>query len=219
MAKKGHFLLGLIIGSAAAVSASMLLTPETAADLKRKVADKCDDFKERAMGLYEVADETTASWREDAAAKVEQVLNEHQGLQSAVSTSGEKLAQLRDNFQGTTDQLKSQFGEASQQLKSSFEETKDSFDQDNDDFDDIVLDSQSAFQEAKDDEPVTNDPTMTDADAEPEPAAESEAPTEAAPTEAPTAVEPKPAEPAEKADDKFSFDDSDPKLGATPSDK
>ena len=218
MAKKGHFLLGLIIGSAAAVSASMLLTPETAADLKKKVADKCDDFKERAMDLYQVADETTASWREDAAAKVEQVLNDHEGLQSAVSTSSEKLAQLRDNFQGTTDQLKSQFGDASQQLKSSFEETKDSFTEDNDDFDDIVLDSPSAFQEAKDDEPV-DEAAATDENNDQDTAK----PTNESATES-TAVnaEPeaaKPAEPVEKTDYKFSFDDSDPKLGATPSDK
>ncbi|WP_125767459.1 YtxH domain-containing protein [Lapidilactobacillus wuchangensis] len=218
MAKKGHFLLGLIIGSAAAVSASMLLTPETAADLKKKVAEKCDDFKERAMDLYEVADEATASWREDAAAKVEQVLNEHEGLQSAVSTSSEKLGQLRDNFQGTTDQLKSQFGDASQQLKSSFEETKDSFDQDNGDFDDIVLDSQSAFQEAKDDEPAEADTAEADENDDNDDNDQSEeTPVEPAQPEAPEA--PKPAEPAEKTTDKFSFDDSDPKLGATPSDK
>ncbi len=170
------------------------------------------------MDLYQVADETTASWREDAAAKVEQVLNDHEGLQSAVSTSSEKLAQLRDNFQGTTDQLKSQFGDASQQLKSSFEETKDSFTEDNDDFDDIVLDSPSAFQEAKDDEPV-DEAAATDENNDQDTAK----PTNESATES-TAVnaEPeaaKPAEPVEKTDDKFSFDDSDPKLGATPSDK
>lgn len=212
MAKKGHFLLGLVIGSAAAVGAALLMTPETAADLKKKANEKCNQMRERAVDLYEVADETTASWREDAAVKVDQVLKQHEGLQSAVSTSGEKLAQLRNNFQGTTDQLKSQFGDATQQLKSSFEETKDGLNEDND-FDDIVLDSQSAFQEAKDDD--------DDVDAEADVAAtdETAAPTDAEPKEESTADVKPAAEATPKADDKFSFDESDPKLGANPSDK
>lgn len=148
---KGHFFLGLVIGSAAAIGAALFLTPETADDLRKHAANNRDKMKDRATELYQIADDATADWREDAAKKVNSVLNEHEGLHSAMDTSGQAFQQMKDNFQDATAQMKSQFGDVTDQLKSSFEQTKDSVNESND-FDDIVLDSQSAFQEAQDED-------------------------------------------------------------------
>lgn len=145
---KGHFFLGLVLGGAAAIGAALLLTPETAEEIKKSASANSRKLKNRATELYEIADDATADWREDAARKVNRVLNEHEGLHFAVDTSSKAVQQFKETFQDATEQMKSQFGDVSNQLKSSFEETKDEADQL--DFDDIVLDSQSAFQEAKD---------------------------------------------------------------------
>lgn len=161
---KGHFFLGLVIGSAAAIGAALLLTPETAEDIKKRASLNSNKLKNRASELYQIADDATADWREDAAEKVNQVLSEHESLHYAVDTSSKAVQQFKDTFQDATEQMKSQFGDVSEQLKSSFEQTKDAADNvDSDDFDDIVLDSQSAFQEAQDEVADSADDVKDDA--------------------------------------------------------
>lgn len=198
MAKKGHFLLGVVIGSVAAASAAYLFAPEKAEDLRKKAAKKQQTAKDSALKLYHAADEATADWRSDAAKKVATVLNDHEGLQTALSSSSEKLQQLKQEFQGATDQMKDQLDDVSEQLKSSFEETKDAAD-----FDDIVLDEKSAFKDEQ--KPAPKAPVTPEA---PEPKVDAAATKPEAPQK--PAPDPKP--------DKFSFDETDPKLDANPSD-
>ncbi|KRO17948.1 YtxH domain-containing protein [Lacticaseibacillus saniviri] len=156
MAKNGHFLLGFIVGGVSALAATYFLTPQTSEDLKAQAKKKLDKLSDRAADYYDFAMEATEDLRENASGVVGDLKTK---VMPTVSDDGlsdfdEQTAQLRDELTATPEVAA------------------------NDDFDDIVLDGQSAFVQAKnDDTPAAPE----SAAAEPE-AAASQAPEAASET-------------------------------------
>ncbi|SPC37062.1 YtxH domain-containing protein [Latilactobacillus fuchuensis] len=134
MAKKGHFLLGVLVGGAAAIGATLLLTPKTGKELQAKLADLGDDLADRAQDYYYLMSETAEDLKNGAKVHVNRAQDYANDWQDNAIDIKE---QAKAHFDEKTADLKSQFG-------SSLDPTKD-------DFDDIVIDGKSAFGQAKDD--------------------------------------------------------------------
>lgn len=133
MAKKG-FLLGFLVGGAAAIGTTLLLTPKTGKELQAKLADLGDDLVDRAQDYYYLLSETADDLKTDA--KVH------------MNRAQDYANDWQDNAADIKEQAKARFDEKTADLKSQF---GSSLDNAQDDFDDIVIDGKSAFGQAKDD--------------------------------------------------------------------
>lgn len=133
MAKKGHFLLGVLVGGAAAIGATLMLTPKTGKELQSKLVDLGDDLMDRAQDYYYLASETTADLKDDAKLHMNRV--------------HDYASDWQDNASDIKEQAKAQFDEKTADLKSQF---GGSLEASQEDFDDIVIDGKSAFGQAKD---------------------------------------------------------------------
>ncbi|MSD84361.1 YtxH domain-containing protein [Lactobacillus curvatus] len=133
MAKKGHFLLGVLVGGAAAIGATLMLTPKTGKELQSKLVDLGDDLMDRAQDYYYLASETAADLKDDAKRHMNRV--------------HDYASDWQDNASDIKEQAKAQFDEKTADLKSQF---GDSLEVGQEDFDDIVIDGKSAFGQAKD---------------------------------------------------------------------
>lgn len=149
MAKKGKFLLGLAIGSAAVYAAANLLDQKYTANLKQKVSAQSDRLKNRAIEFWNLADDFTADWRTEAKEKIEESAQKLQDL--VPSQTSESKKDLQEHFKNATEQVKNQFDQAQAHVQDKLAAHDEQAD-----FDDIVLDHTSAFQEAKKEAEVTN---------------------------------------------------------------
>lgn len=162
MSKSKHFVLGFIVGSAAALATTYLLTPQTTSELKRKLKNGKDQISDRAADYFEYAKDATGDLRSSAEEFV-----------TGLKTKIEKPAPFDlDDYDAAT-----------AEVRDAVTFTDDTEDEDN--FDDIVVDGKSAFAQAKDAgvEVPVEDAIETPA-----------APAEPATEEAPAAEEPAPAE-------------------------
>ncbi|MEJ1300500.1 YtxH domain-containing protein [Latilactobacillus sakei] len=132
MAKKG-FLFGVLVGGAAAIGATLLLTPKTGKELQNKLVDLGEDAIDRAQDYYYLMNETAADLKGEAKFHMNRV---HDYASDWQENALDIKEQAKAQFDEKTADLKSQFG-------SSLEPTAE-------DFDDIVIEGKSAFGQAKD---------------------------------------------------------------------
>jgi gas vesicle protein len=156
MSKSKNFVLGFILGSATAIATTYLLTPQTTSELKRKLREGKDQISDRAADYYEYAKDATGDLRSSAEEFV-----------TGLKTKIEKPEPLDlDDYDAATAEVRAAVTD------------------DDENFDDIVVDGKSAFAQAK---------AAGEAEAEAADDEEAEAP------EAP--ADPEPATPAEDAED------------------
>ncbi|KRM24422.1 YtxH domain-containing protein [Latilactobacillus graminis] len=133
MTKKGHFLLGVLVGGVSAIGATLMLTPKTGKELQAKLVDLGDDLMDRAQDYYYLASETATDLKENTMVHLNRV--------------HDYASDWQDNAADLKDQAKIQFDEKTADLKSQFGSNIESGQED---FDDIIIDGKSAFGEAKD---------------------------------------------------------------------
>lgn len=66
MSKSKNFVLGFVLGSAAAIATTYLLTPQTTTELKRKLREGKDQISDRAADYFEYAKDATGDLRNSA---------------------------------------------------------------------------------------------------------------------------------------------------------
>ncbi|MFT9039594.1 YtxH domain-containing protein [Schleiferilactobacillus harbinensis] len=164
MAKKGHFLIGFVIGGAVAFAAATLLAPKTGAQLTDKLKKKSAGGKDRAMDYYRYATDLGDSLRDQAGDKIEDLKATLADLTGSINAKHEEAMKPdRDAFDAATDALGDDLGQAEDNA-------------DDEDFDDIVIDGKSAFEAAKESADADQSQTATDTNpqaVDPAPAAES----------------------------------------------
>lgn len=127
MSKSKNFVLGFILGSAAAIATTYLLTPQTTSELKRKLRDGKDQISDRAADYFEYAKDATGDLRSSAEEFV-----------TGLKTKIEKPQPLdMDDYDAATAEVRAAV-------------TDDDDEDDDENFDDIVVDGKSAFAQAKD---------------------------------------------------------------------
>ncbi len=125
MSKSKHFVLGFVLGSAAAIATTYLLTPQTTGELKRKLRDGKDQITDRAADYFDYAKDATADLRSSAEEFV-----------TGLKTKIDKTEPLDlDDYDAATAEVRAAVTEAD--------------DEADDNFDDIVVDGKSAFAQAK----------------------------------------------------------------------
>jgi len=133
MSKKG-FLFGLALGGAAIVTVAMKMDDEKKAELKAKAQQGLADFKDRAIDYAFYANDAAEDFKEeagkqfaDAKSKVSDLADQYQ---AAKSEDGENFSSSLDQ---ATDSLRSELARVEAEGE------------DEDNSDDIVIDSAAAF--------------------------------------------------------------------------
>lgn len=126
---KSKFLLGMVIGGAAAFGATMLVTPKTGAQIKRKLVDLSDDTLDRVQDYYYYLADATEDLRDELA----------EGVQELKAQATDFKLSKQDHFEN--------FKTATEELRTDLKNTVE-----NGEFDDILIDGKSAFGQAKSDE-------------------------------------------------------------------
>ncbi|KRM54329.1 YtxH domain-containing protein [Lacticaseibacillus sharpeae] len=156
MSKSKNFVLGFVLGSAAAIATTYLLTPQTTTELKRKLREGKDQISDRAADYFEYAKDATGDLRNSAEEFV-----------TGLKTKIEKPEPLDlDDYDAATAEVRAAV-------------TDDDDDEEDENFDDIVVDGKSAFAQAKeaseaaaeDAEAAAEDEAPAEEAADPEPAA------------------------------------------------
>lgn len=147
MAKKGHFLIGFVIGGAVAFAAATLLAPKTGAQLTDRLKKKSGAGKDRAMDYYQYATDLTDSLRDQAGDKIEDLKETFANFKDSMNAKHSSPAD-KEAFDAATDAL----GDDLTQAEDNADEG----------FDDIVIDGKSAFEAAK--ESTDQSQTATDTD-------------------------------------------------------
>jgi len=137
MSKKG-FLFGLALGGAAIVTVAMKMDDDKKAELKAKAQQGLADFKDRAIDYAFYANDAAEDFKDeaskqfaDAKSKVADFADQYQ---AAKSEDGESFSSSLDQ---ATDSLRSELARVEAESD------------DEDDSDDIVIDSAAAFDNAE----------------------------------------------------------------------
>ncbi|MFT8410407.1 MAG: YtxH domain-containing protein [Schleiferilactobacillus perolens] len=153
MAKKGHFLIGFLIGGAVAFATASLLAPKTGAQLTDKLKKKGTDGKDRAMDYYHYASDLTDTLRDQAGDKIEDLKSTFAALKDNMAVHN-TLDQADEADRAAFDAETDDIGDA---LTAAGEDSDQ-------DFDDIVIDGKSAFEAAKENADADQSQTATDTD-------------------------------------------------------
>ena len=145
MTKSNHFVLGFVLGTASALVTTYLLAPKSTDELKRRLKDSGSQLGDRATDYYEYAKDATSDLR---------------------SSAEELVTGLKTKLHKDEDIDLDTYDEETAELRGAVTDSSDDAEDDDADFDDIVVDGKSAFAQAKD------EATPTAEDAEPAPAAE-----------------------------------------------